>query len=91
MKSSFILGSKHDSLEQKEHETNFLRKMVYPRQKKPCNCFLKKKKNLYCLFNNYNILLYEARLIYLIRSPSIQFFFFYHKELGSTTLFRFSA
>ena len=35
MKSSFILGSKHDNLEQKEHETNFLRKMVYPRQKKP--------------------------------------------------------
>ena len=34
MKSSFILCSKHNSLEGKEHETNFLRKMVYPRQKK---------------------------------------------------------
>ena len=55
MNSSFILCSKHNSLERKEHETNFLRKMVYPREKKPCNWFLKNKqtkKNLYCLFNN---------------------------------------
>ena len=52
MKLSFILCSKHNSLEGKEHETNSLRKMSIPGNKSPVIAFLKKKKkkNLYCIF-----------------------------------------
>ena len=50
MKLSFILCSKHNSLEGKEHETNSLRKMSIPGNKSPVIAFWKKKKKTYIAF-----------------------------------------